>query len=148
MRHVSYSELVLPHLGMHEQVLGMVLEHLQCVNASYVLIRVINFKWKCSSIVSMALNRNIRVWLLIRRGGWGVGLRGVVPRQMSQNNLYFQQVQEILTLLMVKPVRAGSGLLCWSEAVQCPQGRSPVPQVLVPTLCHHMGTAEMPFKCQ
>lgn len=59
MRQVSYSELLLSHLGMHEQVLGMVLEYLQCVNASYVLSRVSNFKWKCSSIVSMALNRNI-----------------------------------------------------------------------------------------
>lgn len=46
MRDISYSELLPPHLRMVEQVLGTILEHLHCVNASYALSKVTNFKSK------------------------------------------------------------------------------------------------------
>lgn len=42
MGDISYSKLLLPHLRMGEQVLEVILKHLQCVNASYVLSKVIN----------------------------------------------------------------------------------------------------------
>lgn len=44
---------------MGEQVLGVILEHLQCANASSALRKVTNFKWKQSARYGLALDRNL-----------------------------------------------------------------------------------------
>lgn len=90
MRDISYSKLLLPHLRMGEQVLEVIWEHLQCVNASYVLSKVINFK--LISLMQLWTEK-CQIWLLI----WGEAEpRGLLATWRRQNKRYFQQVWEIL----------------------------------------------------